>query len=58
MTLQEQMQDVMNRFKNGETTPEEDLEIATALNSSLELTKIFLDEIKVEQKRQEIINSN
>lgn len=51
-------QELLARFKDGETTAEEDLQIATAMNNSLELAKLFLNEIKVEQKRQQIMNTN
>lgn len=42
------------RFEKGETTTEEDLQIVTALNTSLELTKFFLNEIKVAKIKQEL----
>lgn len=51
---EEEMKDLTVRFEKGETTAVEDSEIVTALNSSLELAKFFLNEIKVAKIRQEL----
>ena len=48
------MKDLAARFKGGETSQEEDLQIVAGLNASLELTKFFLNEIKVAKIKQDI----
>ncbi len=45
---------LISRFKEGKTTAEEDLQIVTALNASMELLKSFLNEIKVAKARQDL----
>ncbi|MFA7285504.1 MAG: hypothetical protein WC011_01490 [Candidatus Paceibacterota bacterium] len=51
---EEEIKILSARFEKGETTVEEDLQIATSLNASLELAKFFLHEIKVAKLRQEL----
>ncbi len=51
---EQEMKDLAARFKGGETSQEEDLQIVAGLNASLELTKFFLNEIKVAKIKQDI----
>lgn len=51
---EEEIKALSVRFEKGETTAEEDLQIVTALNASLELAKVFLNEIKVAKIKQEL----
>ncbi|MCX6755545.1 MAG: hypothetical protein NT068_03380 [Candidatus Nomurabacteria bacterium] len=52
---EEEIKNLADRFEKGETTKEEDLEIATTINASLELAKFFLNEIKIVKIKQDII---
>lgn len=52
-----EIKNFIERFKNGESSAEEDLEIVKSMNSSLEVAKLFLDEIKVAKIKQNL-NAN
>lgn len=47
MTEQEKLKDLINRFEKGTTSPEEDMFLIDRLKSSSEMTKAFLEELKL-----------
>ena len=49
-----EIKNLIDRFKNGESSAEEDLEIIKSMNSSLEVAKLFLDEVKVAKIKQSL----
>lgn len=52
----EELESLAKKVKDGSTTRVEDLQIVAGLNASLEMTKFFLNEIKVAKIKQDINN--
>lgn len=52
--VEKELSDMISKVKNGTANKEESLLLMKILNGSMEAFKVLLDEVKIEQTKQEL----